>query len=219
MKGTLKILFYKYYRRVNILFAKGVKLDMRNKFSGYNSIGAYSLVASSEVGSGTYIAGTSRIVKCKIGNYCSIGSNVQTCVGRHPSGGFVSTHPAFFSPSKQAGFTFTKEKKFEEHLYIDKEAKFVLNIGNDVWIGNNVIIMDGISIADGAIIAAGSIVTKSVGPYEIWAGIPARIIKKRATDDQIKKLKDMQWWNWDRSLLQERSYLFSDLETFLDKYA
>ena len=55
-------------------------------------------------------------------------------------------------------------------------------IGNDVWIGSNVIIMSGISIGDGAVIATGSVVTKSVRPYEIIGGNPAKHIKFRFCD-------------------------------------
>jgi acetyltransferase-like isoleucine patch superfamily enzyme len=52
-------------------------------------------------------------------------------------------------------------------------------IENDVWLGCNVIILKGVEIAEGAVIAAGSVVTKSVGAYEIWGGIPAKKIGDR----------------------------------------
>ena len=44
----------------------------------------------------------------------------------------------------------------------------------DVWIGANVVVMPGIHIGDGAIIGADSVVTKSIGAYEIWGGVPAK---------------------------------------------
>lgn len=52
-------------------------------------------------------------------------------------------------------------------------------IEDDVWIGTSCIILQGVTIGRGSIIAAGSVVNKSVPPYEIWAGVPARFIKKR----------------------------------------
>lgn len=51
-------------------------------------------------------------------------------------------------------------------------------IGNDVFIGANSLILKGVSIGDRAIIGAGSVVTKSVPMDEIWAGNPARFIRK-----------------------------------------
>lgn len=52
-------------------------------------------------------------------------------------------------------------------------------IENDVWIGANCIILPGVTIGEGAVIAAGSVVTKSVLPFTIVAGVPAKAIKQR----------------------------------------
>jgi acetyltransferase-like isoleucine patch superfamily enzyme len=52
-------------------------------------------------------------------------------------------------------------------------------IGDDVWIGTRAVILAGVTIGDGAIIGAGAVVTKSVEPYAIVAGIPARQIGTR----------------------------------------
>lgn len=52
-------------------------------------------------------------------------------------------------------------------------------IKDNVWIGCNSIILGDVTIESGAIIGAGSVVTKNVGENEIWAGNPAKFIKKR----------------------------------------
>ena len=58
------------------------------------------------------------------------------------------------------------------------EAEIVL--GADVWLGANVVVLKGVRIGRGAIVAAGAVVTKSIGEYEIWAGVPARKIGLRS---------------------------------------
>lgn len=70
-------------------------------------------------------------------------------------------------------------------------------IGNDVWIGHDATIMPGVTIGDGAIIATKSVVTKDVEPYTIVGGNPAKLIKKRFSDDTISKLLELKWWDWD----------------------
>lgn len=56
--------------------------------------------------------------------------------------------------------------------------------------------MPGVKIADGAVIGTGSIVTKDVEPYSIFAGNPAKLIRKRFDDDTISFLLELKWWNW-----------------------
>lgn len=89
-------------------------------------------------------------------------------------------------------------------------------IGNDVWIGQNVTIMPGVKIGDGAIIATNSTVTKDVEPYAIVGGNPAKIIKKRFSDEIIKLLLELQWWNWaDEKIFDnlEKLVAASDIDT------
>lgn len=52
-------------------------------------------------------------------------------------------------------------------------------IGNDVWIGARVIILQGVTIGDGTVIGAGSIVTKDLSSFSVYAGNPAKFIRKR----------------------------------------
>ncbi|MDR3710326.1 MAG: acyltransferase [Capsulimonadaceae bacterium] len=57
-------------------------------------------------------------------------------------------------------------------------------IDEDVWLGVNVVVLKGVHIGKGAVVAAGAVVTKSIPPYEIWAGVPAR--KKGSRFDRSK---------------------------------
>lgn len=58
-------------------------------------------------------------------------------------------------------------------------------IGNDVWLGANVIVLAGVEIGEGAVVGAGSVVTKSLPPYAIAVGNPAKIIKYRDENSGI----------------------------------
>lgn len=61
-------------------------------------------------------------------------------------------------------------------------------MGNDVWIGANSTILSGITVGDGAIIAANSNVVTDVEPYTIVGGNPAKIIKKRFSENIVNLL-------------------------------
>lgn len=54
-----------------------------------------------------------------------------------------------------------------------------VKIGNDVWIGAGAKILGGVTIGDGCVIGAGAVVTKSLPPYSISAGVPAKVIQYR----------------------------------------
>lgn len=71
-----------------------------------------------------------------------------------------------------------------------------IEVGSDVWIGHEALIMSGIRIGHGSVVAARAVVTTDVGPYEIVGGVPARLIRKRFTDDQIADLLAIAWWDW-----------------------
>ena len=48
--------------------------------------------------------------------------------------------------------------------------------------------MPGVKIGKGAIVAAGAVVTKDVNPFEIVAGVPAKLIGERKNKDPHYKL-------------------------------
>jgi virginiamycin A acetyltransferase len=75
-------------------------------------------------------------------------------------------------------------------------------IGNDVWIGYEAVVLSGVHVGDGAIIGTRAVVTKDVPPYAVVGGIPAKEIKKRYDEDTIRKLQQIEWWDWPFDKIQ-----------------
>ena len=57
----------------------------------------------------------------------------------------------------------------------------------ECWIGQGATIREGITIGRGAIVGAGAVVTKSVAPYAIVGGCPAREIGRRFADCDVAR--------------------------------
>ena len=91
-------------------------------------------------------------------------------------------------------------------------------IGNDVWIGARATIIGSVRIGNGAVVTAGAVVTKSVPPYAIVGGNPARIIKYRFDEDTRQKLDAIKWWNWPQDRLLERGKYMEDPAAFAEKF-
>ncbi|PRD56662.1 type B chloramphenicol O-acetyltransferase [Sphingobacterium gobiense] len=132
--------------------------------------------------------------KLIIGSYCSIGSGASFIMAgnqghRHD---WISSFPFFYMK--------TEVETFKEALDGYSGARNTI-IGNDVWIGSEAMIMPGVIIGDGAVIGSRSLVTKDVEPYTIIGGNPSKPIKKRFEEDEIKKLLEMKWWEWDEIYL------------------
>lgn len=123
-----------------------------------------------------------------IGNFCSIAQGVLVFLGGNHRSDWVTTYPfghintGVFNVSNIIGHPTTKGNVI---------------IGNDVWIGYNATIMSGVVIGDGAIIACNSHVVKNVQPYSVVGGNPAKFIKYRFTEEQIKRLLEIKWWFWE----------------------
>lgn len=173
-------------------------------------------IISSSVGRGSYIGGGCRIVNTKIGRFCSIAKDVHVISGNHPTSGFVSTHPMFYLSGNgtiiNMGLDCLSASKYDEFSYAD-ENHFV-TIGNDVWIGQKVMILNGVTIGDGAVVASGAVVTKDVPPFTIVGGLPAKIIKKRFSDEVIEEIMHSKWWDLDVDFLKKNTDFFDSIEKF-----
>ena len=189
-------------------------MNLSTVFEGRNKIGMNNSISSSSIGYATYMGNNNNLDKVIIGRFCSIGSNIQVINGKHPTKCFVSTHPAFFSTRKQSGFTYVDKNLFDEDTKVNDE--FNLVIENDVWIGTNVSILGGVTIKNGAIIGANSLVIEDCKPYFIYAGVPAKKIGQRFTDEQIEILEKIKWWQKDKQWIQHYSDKFNDINEFIE---
>ncbi|MBN8696776.1 MAG: CatB-related O-acetyltransferase [Bacteroidetes bacterium] len=123
-----------------------------------------------------------------IGKFCSFAENTTIFLGGNHRTDWVSTYP--FRE------IFTQESSLNTISGHPSTNGDVI-IKNDVWIGRNATILSGVKIENGAVIGAGSLVTKDIGPYEIWGGNPAKLIRKRFDEETIKALLDIKWWDWE----------------------
>ena len=99
---------------------------------------------------------------------------------------------------------------------MDYAPSKTVRIGNDVWIGDGVYIKSGVTIGDGAVIGAHAVVVHDVPPYEIVAGVPAHVIRRRFSDETVERLLQIQWWNWPDDKLRKFSGAFDTPERLFE---
>lgn len=94
-------------------------------------------------------------------------------------------------------------------------------IGHDTWIGHGAQIRPEVTLGHGAVVAGGAIVTHDVPPYMIVAGIPAKPLRARFSDDIAARMLDLAWWDWPHTRLRAALEDFRALPAaeFLARYA
>lgn len=75
------------------------------------------------------------------------------------------------------GVMFANDMFREGKPNADRESWGRIVIGNDVSIGSGATIL-AVSICDGVVIGAGSVVTKSITEKGVWAGNPAKLLRR-----------------------------------------
>lgn len=159
----------------------------------------------SKIGRYSYVARGCFVADAEIGAFTSIGGKCEIGGTGHPLD-WVSTSSTFHK------WENVFHKNFARHEF---EIFHKTKIGNDVWIGTGALIKGGVTIADGAVIGMGAVVTKSVGPYEIWAGNPARPIRKRFDDKTIERLLKIKWWMRSEEEIEKLAPYMTDVQKFL----
>lgn len=170
------ILLRKIYRRVLMLSLRHAFKKHGKNFI-FDPFGVYSF-ESIEVGEHVYIGLNPTILAKKgntitFGNKIMLGPNVTIMGGDHRS-------------QVIGKYMFDVKDKLPEN---DQPVI----IEDDVWIGSDATILKGVTIGRGSIVAANALVIKSVPPYSIVGGVPAKILKKRFNEEEIaeheKRLK------------------------------
>ena len=171
-------------------------------------IGPGAHITQSKVGRYSYVGNFSTVIQAQIGAFCSIASGCIIGGAAHPMDR-VSSPPAFHRGRN------VLEKNFAHH---PPEGALDTYIGNDVWIGSNCLVKSGVRIGDGAVLGMGSVLTKDVGDYEVWAGNPAKIIRRRFDVETASDLARTRWWDYDEAALAAAAKYFPDVSAFL-RYA
>lgn len=153
----------------------------------------------------------------RIGSYCSISNEVN----------FV-LDTGFHQLSEVTSFPHMNHMNHPYDIQNMTIASFIENnqlpkgnisVGNDVWIGMNAIILPNVNVGNGVTIMAGAIVTRDVPDYAVVAGVPARVIKMKHSEDIIQKLNVISWWNWDPDKVEKNcSDFYLPIEEFIKKW-
>ena len=134
-------------------------------------------------------------VHLTVGRYCSIARGVDVILEHHPID-HVSTSLLTTADNGYLGQRFAEDLGTELPPGTAFTRRPAPVIEHDVWIGAHVSILPGVKIATGAVVAANGVVTRDVGPYEIVAGNPARLVRRRFPDDVIEALSRTEWWRY-----------------------
>lgn len=195
----------RYYWSRLFTFLKPSSIKGTKKHKSATICGGSQIIDVS-MGRYSYCGHDCKIINTEIGAFCSIADCVKIGLAPHPLE-WVSTSPAFYYGRGSV------KKRLARNYYATYPKR--TKIGNDVWIGENVLIKDGLNISDGAVIGMGAVVTHDVGPYEIWAGNPAKLIKKRFDEETINKLVASKWWGKTEEELICYSDRVNDVNLFL----
>lgn len=203
IKNILKRLYIrlKYSRNNNInkdVLGIGKKVRLNNcSLDIHARVAEYASILHTTIGEYSSVGRYAKVVHTKIGKFCAISWDVTINAVSHPH-----THLSI------SAFPYVPHVGHFVNKRIQSHSEVIIK--NDVWIGANCVIMPNITIGNGAIIGAGAVVTKDVPDYAIVAGVPAKIIKYRFSDEIINALLELKWWTWDREIIKENIHLFQE---------
>jgi acetyltransferase-like isoleucine patch superfamily enzyme len=137
----------------------------------------------------------------KAGRYCSIGAGLAVFGERHPIEHVTTSSIAYgFGPDWNKPHFVSAHARLLGNRYEPDMPGGLFGpepvLEHDVWLGGNVTLARGITVGTGAVIGASAVVTRSVPPYAIVGGNPARIIRMRFPDDLARRLLWSEWWTY-----------------------
>ncbi len=177
-----KRIWLKRYRQLNRI--PGVFLDKDIAFlsetakidfesSGFNTGGEVHLSSGNRISDGVILAPWDGVIRLDenvfIGPYCVLYGHGGITVGKDS---FIAGHT----------FIVASDHTFNDltvPIHWQPMTKIGVTIGEDVWIGCGARILDGVSIGDHCVVGAGAVVTKSLPPFSVSVGVPARVVGYR----------------------------------------
>ncbi len=143
-----------------------------------------------EIGDRVYI-GHQTILKGYHKNKLIIGSG--TWIGQqcffHSGGGIEIGENVGVGPGVKILTSYHGMEGFAQPIMHAKLLFEKVVIGDGCDIGINAVILPGVTIGRGVQIGAGAVVTKNIPDYEVWAGVPAKKLRKRSHSAKARRDK------------------------------
>lgn len=138
-------------------------------------IHAYANLYGCTIGNNTKVGAFIEIQKgAEIGRNCKISSHTFICEGVTIRDNVFIGHNVTFINDK-----YPKATSPDGKLQTEEDWSVAPTIiEENASIGSSATILCGVTIGRGAIVGAGSVVTKDIPAGDIWAGNPARFIRK-----------------------------------------
>ncbi len=172
------------------------------QIGAYCELGPGCRLHDTQFGAYSYCHEWADIASTHVGRFCSIASHVRINPGNHPTDRASQHHCTY--RRRLYGIPGDDDQEF-----FNWRKSHSCHIGHDVWIGHAATIMPGTNIGNGAVIGAGAVVTRDVAPYTIVAGVPAKIIRQRCSEEDAQAMERIGWWWWDHPTLSEHIDLLS----------
>ncbi len=156
------------YLKANFIRLSQVKLGKDVKLFAF--VNAYGC----QIGDGTKIGTFVEIQKnAFIGKNCKVSSHTFICEGVTIEDECFIGHGVMFINDK-----YPRAANPDGTMQTEADWQVIpTHVKKGASIGSGAIIMAGVTIGEGAIVGAGAVVTKSVAPYAVVAGVPARLLR------------------------------------------
>jgi virginiamycin A acetyltransferase len=177
-----------------VVFLKPLVTDPRIEVGDYSYYDDPDDPTAFEQDAFLYAVGPERLI---IGRFCAIASRVRFLM--------PGANHADLGPSTFPFGVFGPPWDHTMDLVMSAPSRGDTVVGHDVWIGYGAIILPGVTIGHGAVVAAASVVTSDVPPYAVVGGNPARVLKRRFSDEDVELLLEAAWWDWPVAKVTEHA--------------